>query len=148
MLLDRELRILLFSALTHWLKYKVEQQVVKEKQLTKQSVPYNESTSVILVNTVGVSAMVDPMMTWCVEDIFQRTQTFYILKRWIKRMLMLFLSRYWNDHYSDYGVLKKTHYYLSRLVTKPTKWVCAQRRLGSAWASAQSDQSLRCALNG
>ena len=33
---------------------------------------------------------------------------------------------------------------LSRLVTKPTKWVCAQRRFRSAWASAQSDQSLRC----
>ena len=26
--------------------------------------------------------------------------------------------------------------------------MCAQRRLRSAWASAQSDQSLRCALNG
>ena len=37
---------------------------------------------------------------------------------------------------------------LSRDMTKPTKWVCAQRRLISAWASAQSDQSLRCALNG
>ena len=35
---------------------------------------------------------------------------------------------------------------MSRDMTKPTKWVCAQRR--SAWASAQSDQSLRCALNG
>ena len=33
---------------------------------------------------------------------------------------------------------------LSRLITKPTKWLCAQRRLRSAWASAQSDQSLRC----
>ena len=33
---------------------------------------------------------------------------------------------------------------MSCLVTKPTKWVCAQRRLRSAWASAQSDQSLRC----
>ena len=33
---------------------------------------------------------------------------------------------------------------LSRLMTKPTKWECAQRRLRSAWASAQSDQSLRC----
>ena len=30
-------------------------------------------------------------------------------------------------------------------MTKPTKWLCAQRRLRSAWASAQSDQSLRCA---
>ena len=29
-------------------------------------------------------------------------------------------------------------------MTKPTKWVCAQRRLRSVWASAQSDQSLRC----
>ena len=28
-------------------------------------------------------------------------------------------------------------------VTKPTKWLCTQRRQ-SAWASAQSDQSLRC----
>ena len=34
--------------------------------------------------------------------------------------------------------------HLSRNMTKPTEWVCAQRRLGSAWASAKSDQSLRC----
>ena len=33
---------------------------------------------------------------------------------------------------------------VSRGMTKPTKWVCAQRRLSSAWASAQSDQSFRC----
>ena len=32
---------------------------------------------------------------------------------------------------------------MSHLKTKPTKWMCAQRRLWSAWASAQSDQSLR-----
>ena len=31
-------------------------------------------------------------------------------------------------------------------MTKPTEWQCAQRRLRSVWASAQSDQSLRCAL--
>ena len=36
--------------------------------------------------------------------------------------------------------------YMSHNMTKPTKWVCAQRRLRSAWASAQSDQCLRCAL--
>ena len=29
-------------------------------------------------------------------------------------------------------------------MTKPTKWQCAQRILRSAWASAQSDLSLRC----
>ena len=34
--------------------------------------------------------------------------------------------------------------YLSRDMTKPTKWLCAQRRLRPAWASTQSDQSLRC----
>ena len=34
---------------------------------------------------------------------------------------------------------------MSCLMTKPTKWLCALRRLRSAWASAQSDQSLRCA---
>ena len=34
--------------------------------------------------------------------------------------------------------------YMSRDMTKLAKWLCAQRRLRSAWASAQSDQSLRC----
>ena len=36
--------------------------------------------------------------------------------------------------------------YMSRLMTKPTKWLCTKRRLRSAWTSTQSDQSLRCAL--
>ena len=34
--------------------------------------------------------------------------------------------------------------HLNHLMTKPTIWLCAQRRLRSAWASSQSDQSLRC----
>ena len=33
---------------------------------------------------------------------------------------------------------------MSHNMTKPTKWGCAQWRLKSAWASTQSDQSLRC----
>ena len=33
---------------------------------------------------------------------------------------------------------------MCRDMTKLTKRLCAQRRLGSAWASAQSDLSLRC----
>ena len=33
-------------------------------------------------------------------------------------------------------------------MSKPTKWQCAQRRLRTAWAFAQSDQSLHSALNG
>ena len=39
----------------------------------------------------------------------------------------------------------KTTWQLSRLVTKPTMWLCTQQRLRSAWASAQSDQSSLCA---
>ena len=38
--------------------------------------------------------------------------------------------------------------YLSHLMTKPTKWLCPQQRLRSAWTSAQPDQSLCCVLNG
>ena len=34
---------------------------------------------------------------------------------------------------------------VSRDMSKPTKWLCAQRRLRSAWESAQSDQSSLCA---
>ena len=32
------------------------------------------------------------------------------------------------------------HLDMSQRTTKPIKWMCAQRRLKSAWASAQSDQ--------
>ena len=42
--------------------------------------------------------------------------------------------------YPKFGLQVQRH--MSRDMTKPTKWVCAQRRLRSAWASAQSDQSL------
>ena len=34
------------------------------------------------------------------------------------------------------------HLYMSRLMTKPTKWLCAQPRLRSVLASALSDQNL------
>ena len=37
--------------------------------------------------------------------------------------------------------------FMSRDMTKQTMWLCAQRRLRSAWASIRSDQCLRCALN-
>ena len=46
-----------------------------------------------------------------------------------------------------YAIMYYTIELLNKM-TKPTKWLCAQRRLRSAWASAQSDQSLCCALNG
>ena len=38
--------------------------------------------------------------------------------------------------------------YMSCLMTKTTNWLCAQRRLRSAWAFDQSDQSLCCTHEG
>ena len=40
--------------------------------------------------------------------------------------------------------LKNLIFLFHSYMTKPTQWVCFQRRLRSAWASAQSDQSLHC----
>ena len=40
--------------------------------------------------------------------------------------------------------LWKMKFYMSHDMTKPTKWLWAQGRLRSAWASAKSNQSLRC----
>ena len=50
-----------------------------------------------------------------------------------------------------YGSRRKVrpkYAYLSHIMTKPTKWLFVQWKLRSAWASAKSDQSLCCALNG
>ena len=49
---------------------------------------------------------------------------------------------------SPWIIMPRNLFQMSRFMTKPTKWMCAQQRLRSAWASAQSDQSLRCALSG
>ena len=40
------------------------------------------------------------------------------------------------------------HLNISRNMTIPTLWPVRQAKTRSAWASAQSDQSLRCVLNG
>ena len=45
-----------------------------------------------------------------------------------------------------YKCAGKIEFNMSRDMTKPTKWVCTQRRLRSAWASAQADQSLHCRM--
>ena len=52
----------------------------------------------------------------------------------------------WLDHKVTHGASYSPFYCYDtrRDMTKPTKWECIQRRLKSAWASAQSDQSLRC----
>ena len=60
----------------------------------------------------------------------------YGLLTWQKSIVVKCKQEYlWTQHLKQY---------LSHDMTKPTKWVCAQRRLRSAWASAQSDKSLRC----
>ena len=38
-------------------------------------------------------------------------------------------------------LLIKTDWKMSHNMTKPTKWVCAQQRVGSAWVSTHFDQS-------
>ena len=53
------------------------------------------------------------------------------------------LIHYWQKKKKK-ATVNQTKIWLNRDMTKSTKWVCAQRRLRSAWASAQSDQSLRC----
>ena len=60
--------------------------------------------------------------------------------------VMSWLILVWNDRiYWNWRTINKD-IEMSRLMTKPTKGLRAQRRLRSAWA--QSDQRLRCALNG
>ena len=65
------------------------------------------------------------------------------LSAWCHHCLVIVLSTFFTADLEEntlcqflFSVLS---WYLSRLVTKPTKWLCAQRRLRSAWASAQSD---------
>ena len=43
----------------------------------------------------------------------------------------------------EFVCLSCMRYIMGRDMIQPTNWMCAQRRLRSAWASAQSDQSLR-----
>ena len=67
---------------------------------------------------------------------------------WSLPFYLLYLtSLIWNrQHWLCRAIIATLQ--LSRDMTKPTKLVCAQRRLRSAWASAQSDRSLRCERNG
>ena len=50
-------------------------------------------------------------------------------------------SLLWGLSFQYWCFIISNRVYLSRDMTKPTKWLCAQRTLRSAWASARSDQS-------
>ena len=78
-----------------------------------------------------------------VTDVFSSGLVLYSRGRSHKTIVWRW-STVWNtDRYS----CKTETETMSHLMTKPTKWMCAQQRLRSALASAQSDQSLCCALN-
>ena len=51
----------------------------------------------------------------------------------------------WHWHIRYFHTNTSRFRHLSRDMTKPTMWLCAQRRLRSAWASTQSDKSSLCA---
>ena len=66
-----------------------------------------------------------------------------ITGQWYRAAIWILLQ----SNHMDSGLTKACSAFahdMSHDMTKPTKWVCAQRRLRSVWASAQSDQSLRC----
>ena len=76
---------------------------------------------------------------WRDHSVKLSSQISYILRKRIYYGYSLWITRR--------GDFDESPRHMSRLMIKLTKWLCAQRRLRSAWASAQSDQSLRCALN-
>ena len=80
----------------------------------------------------------------------EQTYIYLYLQIWIFRwrMLRIFPDVHWlkmKGCNRKYWSLKDRY---RRIVTKPTKWMCAQRRLRSAWASTESDQSLHLRLMG
>ena len=54
------------------------------------------------------------------------------------------VQQYFPPYQSWVGLCTKFQKQMSHLMTKPTMWLCTQRRFRSAWASTQSDQSLHC----
>ena len=67
---------------------------------------------------------------------------------WPTFLLMNVFIALKGSHFWFSSVITRLPCRKSRLMRKPAEWVCAQRRLRSAWASTQSDQSLRCACPG
>ena len=95
-------------------------------------------------------------MVWNALSLFDLDKSHFgsCFKKLLNVMYCITAKR-WNRNYSTgicncfIQVIEKTsHPNLSRDIIKPTKWLCAQWRLRSAWASAKPDQSHRCVLNG
>ena len=104
----------------------------------------------VLVNCPGSSGSVPTWLKHCWLGRKASTQTKQLLNIhksiWISAMLS---SREYRFPVASNIVQERLCFWsgksnLNRNMTKPTKWVCAQPKLRSAWASAQTDQSLRC----
>ena len=68
-----------------------------------------------------------------------------VLRTWTYRSCILLCTGLMRSFlHGDVYLITCSSNKTSRLVTKPTMWVCAQRRHTSVWASAQSE-SLLCA---
>ena len=62
---------------------------------------------------------------------------FFVTKRFMLNLtLLLVLMSFFSPVQPMMIVVTRELVYLSRLVTKPSKWVCTQRKLRSDWASA------------
>ena len=79
-------------------------------------------------------------------DFRSQWPTVHQVTQWVKNLADF--ARHYLLSDVNMGMYDILHLYMSRNMKKPTKWVCTKRRIRSAWASAQSDQSLRCALSG
>ena len=85
-------------------------------------------------------------LTWLKipEDMFSHDVAHLNYRRWLKSVSNLVRDTFLFIYIDEIHWTPPVSQNMSHDMTKPTKWVCVQRKLRSAWASAQSDQSLRC----
>ena len=81
----------------------------------------------------------------CKTRVFGRSRCLFHRKWLLDPKYVYLLSVTWDNSVSTCGTVAVVFANMSRDMTKPTKWVCAQRRLRSAWVSAQSNLSSLCA---
>ena len=105
---------------------------LRNEKLLSLLVPIGGSGGWGMWGGLGVSIRTNNVKTWWDQNT---------VKYFIGKIAFTACCTVANSMSNAYQNLKK----MSHDMTKPTKWVCAQRRLRSAWASAQSNQSLLCA---
>ena len=91
---------------------------------------------VILVYSVSSTSVVWRIMSSCHLSSLMPCQKTGQMKTELRTLLLCQI-------FKMFQCFKRSH--LSRHMTKPTKWLCTHRRLRSAWAFMQTDQSSLCA---